>query len=159
MLCLGVIWNHSIKFKDEILDDMREYVLIDTYFEMDLNEKFENFVYEIYYNEEKFKIEKKYNSMKDMEDKKICVVIFEFDENDIVYNEFKKKNVYKKLDAMKYFIRTKYSNFVDNYVFDNVFHCTDDEEEFLENLKTIFKYLDCTTNVKGVNESGYVFKK
>lgn len=158
MLSLAIVWNNAIDFTDEIIKDMKESVNVYCSFKLALGEQYKNFVYNIYSGEEIQKIDKKYNSMISCQNKEVAVILFEFDSNNIIFNQFKKKYVYEDLDNLKYYIRTKYSKLVDNYVFDNIFHCTDDENECLCDLRTINGFLDAHTSI---NKEFYekVFRK
>lgn len=52
------------------------------------------------------------------------------------YNERKDKVMYKGIDEFKQLIREEYKDKVNKYLFDNVFHMTDDEKEYY-NLSSI----------------------
>ena len=143
MLSLGIIWNPAFHYKDNIVNDMNNSVNIIDYFDISFYDLFQNFMYELYDDQEKWKTEKKYNSMKQDNGSanKLRIVIFEFDEKRVEYHIYKKKNVYSDLNDLKVYIRNKYGNMIDNYVFDNVFHCTDDIMEFKKSYGIVQKYI------------------
>lgn len=142
MLSLGIIWNKAYEYKREIISDIEGRVKLLECFDLDLNDDYEGFVKEIYQNEnmEDWKIDRKINAMCPCDSKKISVVIFEFDSSRVVYHEFKHKDVYEELESLKMYIREKYSKLVDNYVFDIIFHSTDNYSELRGCLETIRRY-------------------
>ena len=58
-----------------------------------------------------------------------------------VYNERKKIIMYKGIDEFKELIRNRYKEKVKGYIFDNVFHMTDNEIEYYDLSALIDKYL------------------
>ena len=78
--------------------------------------------------------------------KKVKVIIFEFSSERIYFHPQKNKNVYADLNDLKVYIRDKYSKKIDNYYFDNVFHCTDDLDDYKEDYDIIKKYLTLIDN-------------
>lgn len=141
MLSLAVIWNTANEYNSEIINDVADRVKILEQFEINLGQYYQKFVYDIYYNEQKNKIDKKYNSMMLFSNRSVTVIVFEFDDKKVYFHPQKNKNVYAELNDLKVYIRDKYSKKIVNYYFDNVFHCTDDVNEFKHNYKITKKYL------------------
>lgn len=143
MLSLGIIWNPAVQFEQEIIFDMKNKVNIIGYFDIDFQEYFKDFFYELYDDEEKWKRDKKYInvSLNNCVNNKIIVIIYEFNPEKIEYHPQKKKDVYSDLNNLKIYIRRKYSEKISNYVFDNIFHSSDDLEEFKKSYQILRKYL------------------
>lgn len=145
MLCLGIIWNSAQQFKDFIIEDIERQGEILATYDLSLGENYCNFVRDIYLKDviEDWKIEKKISTMKKSSDNRDVTLIFlEMDTTEQYYHEGKKKMVYASLDRLKKSIRTKYSKFVPEYFFDNVFHLTDDENEFKTSLIILDNYIN-----------------
>lgn len=142
MLSLGIVWNTAQQYNEEIINDIKKQVKIIDCIQLKLDGEFKSFVNDIYYNEEKWKIEKKYHSMESCENKEVTLIIFQFDHSKKNYHVQKHKDVYTELNNLKVCIRNKYSKQINNYIFDNLFHCTDDEFEFYNNYKTALNYIN-----------------
>lgn len=143
MLSMGIIWNPAFKYKDDIISDMDTRVKVVEFFDVNFEELFKDFIYELYIDEEQWKTDRKYNSMKlkNNNEDQIRIVFFEFDEKNIEFHPQKKKNVYSDLNDLKICIRNKYGQKINNYVFDNVFHSTDDLNELKKAQEVLKKYL------------------
>ena len=153
MLSLGIVWNSAQKYNYEIINEMENKVKIVESFEINLGDFFTDFIYEIYQNEEKWKVDKKHSNMITIPNKTVAVVVFEFNSEKLNYHPQKNKNVYTELNNLKVYIRDKYSKKIDNYFFDNLFHCTDDLEEFKQDYEVVKKYLKLilVNNLKKIN--------
>lgn len=145
MLSIGIIWNSASEFKDYILSDIAEYGEILNTFDLILGNKYDEFVRDIYSDDaiEDWKIDKKIETMKESSDYQgVTVVVLNIDTTEQYYHEHKKRMVYANLDRLKRSIREKYSQLVSVYFFDNVFHLTDDENEYVECVEVLSKYTD-----------------
>jgi len=139
VLSIGIVWNCANFLNKEIIRDVDERTSILESIELDLGDKYEDFVRAIYSSEqmEEWKIENKISHMMSNSCRKITILFFEFDDTEIEYHPFKKKNVFKQLESCKMHIREKYKSCIDNYIFDIVFHATDN----LIELKNCFNIL------------------
>ena len=139
MLSMGVIWNCATHLKKDIIQDINQKTKFLNTFEFDLGDKYEEFVRKIYMSEgmDDWKIERKIEHMKEFNSTSVVIVFFEFSEEKIEYHPYKKRNVFTQLEECKTYIREKYRNQIDNYVFDIIFHTTDD----LQELKNDFRIL------------------
>lgn len=144
MKCMGILWNSSSIFKDEIIEDIKNYAKVIGVMTIDLEDNYEEFVREIYDCDsiEKWKVDKKIETMfMCTSSSQIRVLLMEVDTEEEYYHPHKKRNVYKNLEHMKIYVRNKYSKIVPVYFFDNVFHATDDEKEFYLTYEVIKKYM------------------
>lgn len=142
MLSLGIIWNPAMNFFDQIIAEMHDLTKVVFVSKESISEKRE-FIYDIYKDMvelDKAKIDFKLANLFLSNSNEIVILIFEFDASKITYHPFKKKNVYTELDNIKRHIRQKYGEMINNYQFDNVFHCTDDANEYIYAIHIICKY-------------------
>lgn len=133
MLCLGIIWNCVQDFKTSIIEDINQQGEILATYDLFLGDEYDSFVRYIYSKEiiDEWKIDKKISSMYKSSDRRDVTLVFvKMDVTEKYYHKGKRKMVYASLDRLKRSIREKYSQLVPEYFFDNVFHLTDDENEF-----------------------------
>lgn len=168
MTSIGIIWNTAQDYSSEIINDIRVDMPILGRIDLDLKDKYEEFVWKLYSTEnmEKWKIEKKLLHMNQTENRKITVIFFEFDESNVVYHPFKKKYVYSQLEDGKRKIREKYKDLVNNYVFDIVFHATDNPKELESCYEVLLEYItdynkddNNQENLQKVKKLGSIFKE
>lgn len=144
MLCLGILWNSVQEYKDMAIADIQKYGALIGAFDMSLEENYEQFVRDIYAQDEiaDWKVDKKLETMFNSSDiRTVTIVFIEVDLTDQFYHGGKKKLVYTNLENLKTGIRDKYGKMIKDYFFDNVFHMTDDERELRDDLKVVFNYL------------------
>lgn len=143
MVFVGIIWNPAYKFKDEIDDIFSKYSKVLHSVELDLKDDYTPFVYDIYSEEDtaKWKIDKKVEHMREVEDKKIKVVFFEIDTSTQYFHDRKNCFVYTNVENMKKEVRDTYKDKIDNYFFDIIFHLTDNQKELDYTVKVLDKYL------------------
>lgn len=145
MKCLGILWNSSSDYRNEMIDDIRNYAEVIGVVTLDLGDSYENFVRDMYDGDSiaKWKVDKKVETMfMCSSSRQITVLLMDVDTKEEYYHLHKKRNVYRKLEQMKIDIRDKYSKKVPAYFFDNVFHATDDEREFDITYHVIKKYMN-----------------
>ena len=145
MKCLGILWNGMQDFKTEALGNIKEYASIIDIIDINLNEKYENFVRDIYSLDDiaTWKVDKKIETMFQCSDNRIIsVVIMNIDVKEQYFHELKKRMVFTNLENMKTEIRRIYSKKVNCYFFDNVFHVTDNEKEFYDDLNVVIQYIN-----------------
>ena len=136
MVYIGILWNTVNDFKTKILQDIGDHASIINFFEINLEDRYEQFVRDIYLFDgiAEWKVDLKLKAMQ--------------------FNEKKNKQVIVNVENLKNTIRYKYSLLIPNYFFDNVFHMTDNEEEVLSTLSVLEKwfpdiytiYQDCSKN-------------
>lgn len=144
MICLGILWNSMREHLSEVLTDISSYGEIEDAFSMDLGQNYEKFVRDIYSQDEiaEWKVDKKIETMFHCSDnRKITIVILNMKNSKMVYHEYKKRNVFANLENMKTEIRKKYSQLVECYFFDNIFHVTDDEREYIADMGVVNEYI------------------
>lgn len=159
MLSIGIIWNCANFLNKEIIHDVDEKTNILESIELDLGDKYEDFVRSIYSSEqmEKCKIENKINHMMSDSSRKITILFFEFDDSEIEYHPFKKKNVFKHLENCKKYIREKYKSHIDNYTFDIIFHTTDNLIELRNCFNILLTFIEDNNELQ--NESTSILLK
>ena len=144
MLCLGILWSPMNYYVDEVMNDVSSYGNVIDNFSMDLGELYESFVREIYAQDEiaEWKVDKKVETMCQNTNSNVVNILFmDINIDDQYFHPFKKRNVYTNLENMKTNIRKKYSEKITNYFFDNTFHVTDDEREFVLDYAVIEKFV------------------
>lgn len=144
MVCLGVLWNSVQEYKDDVINDISKYGTIINYFSLNLEDEYEQFVRDIYSCDEiaEWKVDKKVETMFNCSDSRIVTIVFiDIETKEQMYHIYKKRMIYTNLENMKTKIREKYSQIVSNYFFDNIFHVTDDEKEFKDDLNVVSGYL------------------
>lgn len=140
----GIIWNTAQTCRDEIIQDIKNSVPVLDIYDIDLGNNYENFVRDLYSIDEidSAKLEMKLQSMLNNKLRIITIIFMKIDPTKQYYYIHKKRNVFSEIQDLKLLIRNKYKEKVENYFFDNVFHMSDDEFEYVEGLKILSKYLD-----------------
>jgi len=138
MIYIGIIWNTVNHLSGDILSDINELGEVVDFFNIDLSEQYSDFVRSIYELDgiAEWKVNKKLESM-DLPCKNVGIVFIKVDDSVKEFNEAKKKVVSVNIETLKKFIRSKYSQLISNYFFDNVFHMTDNVEELANTLEVI----------------------
>ncbi len=150
MQCIGILWNSMEDYAIDAVQEINEFASVEAFFKIDLGNHFENFMREIYgYTtpESEWKIEYKLkNSIGSYESRTIYILFIQIEIDKMDYVSRKKDYVPSSINRLKRFIREKYSRVVRHYEFDNVFHLTESEDEYIKNLKTVEKYLYAIKN-------------
>lgn len=144
MLFMGIIWGPAFKYKDEILKDTGGFSKKMLSLDLQLDEKYSDFVYDMYEYEDmpKWKIDKKLEHMHANNNSQINVSFYDIDTTEEFYHPYKHCFVYKNVEGMKMYIREKYKDKVDDYFFDTVFHLTDNKIELNHSVEVLSNYLD-----------------
>ena len=128
MRSIGILWNSMVEYNDLVLNDLYKLVKIKSYLDLDLKNNLSEFIFHVYESDldiVKKRIREKIKYTDGTYNLKIIrIIIMEIDDKMISDN---------KLEYIKYiknFIRKKYSSLIDIYNYDNVFHMTEDKEEF-----------------------------
>ena len=156
MVCLGILWNGMQEHLNEVMKDISCYGEIIDSFSMNLGEKYEKFVRDIYSQDDiaSWKVDKKLETMFKCSDVRMVTVVFiDIDATEMVYHPLKKRMVFINLENMKTEMRKKYSQLVKCYFFDNVFHVTDNEHEYNADFRIVNQYCD-----SGIEKSRLEFK-
>ena len=143
MVCLGILWNSMQEHLEDAVEDISSYGEILSLFSLDLGNNYENFVRDIYAQDDiaEWKVDRKVETMFECSDsREVTIVFINIETSEIKYHPLKKRNVFVNLENMKTEIRKKYSEIVKYYFFDNIFHVTDDEKEYEADLEVIKNY-------------------
>lgn len=142
MICLGILWNSMDEYTDEVKKDILNYGKIITNITLNLGDKYEQFVRDIYAQDDiaQWKVDKKIETMFQNSSRKVTALIMNIETKEKHYHKFKKRMVYTNLENMKVNIRDKYSKLIPNYFFDNIFHVTDNKKEFELDYEILKKY-------------------
>lgn len=144
MKCIGILWNSMDDFVENAVQDIGDFANVESVMQLNLKNSFSDFVTDIYgYHtpETKWKIDYKLkNSVDSYSSRNIYVLFIEITVNTMEYIERKGVYVPKEINDLKKMIRSKYSNIVDHYAFDNVFHMTESEEEYAKSLIILREY-------------------
>ncbi len=156
MVYIGILWNTVNDFKTKILQDIGDHASIINFFEINLEDRYEQFVRDIYLFDgiAEWKVDLKLKAMQESNNRNIIIMFLQIDDKEKIFNEKKNKQVIVNVENLKNTIRSKYSLLIPNYFFDNVFHMTDNEEEVLSTLSVLEKwfpdiytiYQDCSKN-------------
>ena len=141
MKYIGILWNTISELEDLVITDINEMATVTEVHELDLSSQYENFVRTIYEHDgiDKWKIDKKLEGMNSSNNQNVVILFIDVDDSERVFNSNKNKEVITNIEALKKYIRTKYSQLIPNYYFDNVFHMTDNEEEVYSTLYALQK--------------------
>lgn len=152
MKLLGVIWN-SIEDKwTDVIHDIEEYGIIEKRYSIDFGDDFEAFIKALYpfSPEELWKSEYKINGLiNQYRDNVVHIVLMKLPKVEKVFLPQKNKDMYKNVLDLKVGIRHKYRHLLKENSFgkkngvnyDNVFHMTDDELEYNDNLFSLIPFL------------------
>lgn len=155
MECLGILWNSMSDFKRDVLQDIEKQATIKEQIDLELDESYNNFVRDIYAQDDiaQWKVDKKIEAMgMCSSSRQVTILLLDINTTTTYYHELKKRTVYLEMENLKQDIRGKYSKLVPFYFFDNVFHMTDDEEEYKADLKVINKYIRNIGNNEKINQ-------
>lgn len=144
MKCIGILWNSMNSFREIAFEDIKQYASIDEVLYIDFKEQYRSFIKSLYPFDGRHKGLDDYKAdiMVDQYDSnEICILFLDVFDSEKEYYERKRVYLYKNVEELKQLIRNKYKNLVDNYKFDNIFHMTDDEKEYLFTLKILSEYL------------------
>lgn len=158
MRLFGVLWNSIGESAENAINDIQQQAKINHLWKVDLGEDYVDFIKELYpfSEEELWKAEYKINGLVDKyKDNYIYIMQLELPDDKKIYLPQKGKYMYQNVLDLKVGIRRKYRHLVipqDEHIYDqqvsydNVFHMTDDPQEYEENFPIIFKYLTKCAN-------------
>ena len=153
MVFAGIIWGPAVQYHREINNIFSKYSQPLFTFGLDLQEYYDDFVYDIYNEEDtpKWKIDKKVEHMRNAKDKRVKVLFFDIDTSKQHYHERKKYNVFSNVENMKQEVRESYKDKVDDYFFDIIFHLTDNQNELSYTAHVLNTYLQKIAERDGVD--------
>ena len=152
MRLLGVIWNSVEDKWSDVIKDIEQYGKVEKVYSIDFGNDFANFIKELYpfSPEELWKSEYKINGLiNQYKDNIVHIVIIDIPQVKKVFLPQKNKDMYQNVLDMKVGIRRKYKYLIKENSFgtkngvsyDNVFHMTDDEQEYNDNLLSVIPFL------------------
>lgn len=145
MKSLGILWNSVGNLKDDVINDIRKNAVVLDTVDIDLGNRYEEFVRKIYSVDDiaDWRVDKKVETMFLSSDlRRVTVVLLDISTSDTYFHPYKKRIVFTNMENLKTGIREKYSKLIPVYFFDNVFHMTDDENEFKSDYEIINSYLN-----------------
>ena len=151
--CVGIIWNTmNDEQKKEAVKMIGKLSKIDDCIKVNLNDKYQDFIYDIYkYNDE----------FEGIPYFKSCAMIDKYDTNDImvlnlvvrvsniIYLNGLKGYLFKEISDLKQGIRKTFKSQIKNYGYDTIFHLTVDDEEYKYTDEVCKKYIK---NYKGIQK-------
>ena len=131
--------------RDEAINDIKKYSTIEDMVCIDFKDKYFDFISEIYPFDGKHKDIHVYKASKminQYESNEICILFLDIPDSEKEFCERKHTYIYKNIEELKQYIRNKYKDRIKNYCFDNIFHMTDDEKEYVFTLKIVKEFLN-----------------
>lgn len=144
MKAIGILWNSMNNNIEDAITDISKFSKINEIFTIDFKEYFPDFISKIYpyTGTELWKLDYKIQHMhKKYDNNSITILFLNISVKNKKFIERKEKYIYEQVEDLKKFIRNKYKTVVDGYAFDNVFHMTDDEEEYSYTLNIIINFI------------------
>lgn len=144
MRTIGILWNSMDAFLEEAINDIQTFASVTDVISIDFKDKFSDFISKIYpyKGEEKWKLEYKISHMfNQYANNKINIIFMNIDNENKIFVPRKKLYIYEDVEKLKMYIREKYRNKINNYAYDNVYHMTDDEDEYKITIELIINYI------------------
>lgn len=143
--CIGVLWNSlNNNQKEEIISRIRQNGKIEEIINIDLKDKYEDFIKDIYVENHEaegvsfIKYATLYNQF---ENNEITIINFEPEVSFYEFTNNTKGFQFINLAELKRNIRKDYKNRIRKYAFDNIFHLTMNKEEYDLTEKVLKKYV------------------
>lgn len=143
MKCVGIIWNCTMPYENEIMKIIEDNSKIINTFVLHLGDCYEEFVRQIYSTETiaDWKVEEKIKHMKSSSSiTDVRIIIYDITLSDKFYHPYKRCYVYSTLELLKMIIRSTCMNKIANYFFDIAFHSSESETEYANDLQIIKKF-------------------
>ncbi len=155
MIFAGILWGPAVKYNKEINDIFDKYSQPVFSFGLNLGEYYDDFVYDIYQNEDtaKWKIDKKVEHMRSSPNKDVKVVFFDIDTSKTYFHEKKGYSVFSNVEHMKEEVRSTYKDKIDDYFFDIIFHLTDNHKELDYTAEVLKDYIEKVEKRDGLDNS------
>lgn len=143
--CIGILWNTlNNNLMQEAIDLIEDYSKINECISIDLQDKYKDFIYDIYQFNDEFEGIPYFKS---------CGLIDRYDSNTIVilnlvvrvsnyvYYNGMKGYLFKEISELKNLIRKSFKNKIENYGYDTIFHLTVNEDEYQYTDEICKKYI------------------
>lgn len=155
MIFAGILWGPAIKYNKEINDIFDKYSRPVFSFGLNLGEYYDDFVYDIYQNEDtaRWKIDKKVEHMRNSPNKDVKVIFFDIDTSKTYFHEKKGYSVFSNVEHMKEEVRSTYKDKIDDYFFDIIFHLTDNHKELDYTAEVLKNYIEKVEKRDGLDNS------
>lgn len=163
----GVIWN-SIINPEPLIEVIKKRCIVEQCESITFNtsEELNEYIMELYMVEKKNKdkIIHKAELLRELSNKRITILILNFDSRDMYFHSGKGRMVYSQMDELKQEIRNMGKQILgESYWFDNVFHISENASEFNAALSASCKKLslDCLDRFKCwtyLNSNRYMYK-
>lgn len=144
MKAIGILWNSMNDYTNQALCEISKYCKINDTISINFESLFSDFISRIYpyTGEELWKQKYKIDHMNNIyESNEIKIIFVDTYSNEKVFVDRKGIYINKNVEELKSYIRNKYKNQVKNYAFDNVYHMTDNEEEYKKTVTLIVNYI------------------
>ena len=143
--CIGILWNTlNNNLMQEAINLIEENSQINECISIDLQDKYKDFIYDIYRFNDEFEGIPYFKS---------CGLIDKYDSNTIVilnlivrvsnyiYYNGMKGYLFKEISELKNLIRKSFKNRIENYGYDTIFHLTVNEDEYRYTEEICKKYI------------------
>jgi len=143
--CIGILWNTlNNNLMQEAINLIKENSRINECISIDLQDKYKDFIYDIYRFNDEFEGIPYFKS---------CGLIDKYDSNTIVilnlivrvsnyiYYNGMKGYLFKEISELKNLIRKSFKNRIENYGYDTIFHLTVNEDEYRYTEEICKKYI------------------
>lgn len=123
---IGILWNTMSNIFDDVINELKKFGQIVDYFDVELEKKLENFIWEVYGKETeivKKHVERKINYTVNLDDSRIVRIVF--------------LKTSKNPKDIKKYIRNLFSVKIPIYDYDNTFHLTENNDENILVLKAL----------------------
>lgn len=144
MKCIAILWNSMNQYRELAFEDIKKYATIEDVLYIDFDEQYRDFIKSLYPFDGRHPGLDDYKAdimVGRYDSNEICILFLDVIDSEKQYIERKRTYLYKNVEELKQLIRSKYRTLVSNYQFDNVFHMTDNEEEYVFTLNILRKYL------------------
>lgn len=130
----AIIWN-SIINHEPLVEVIKKRCVVEQCVSVsfETSNDLDEYINEIYKHEKKNKDKITYKAeiLRELTNKKITILILDFESTDMVFHNGKGRMVYLQMDELKQEIRNIGKNILgEKYWFDNVFHISENESEF-----------------------------
>lgn len=153
--CVGILWNSlNEEMMQEAIAYIKQNALIKEQVQIDLGNKYRDFINEIYYDADEFLGIRaiKAGSLIDRYDTNNIVVLnLIIKVSNYIYNS-KKDFVFEEIDELKTCIRNLFRSRIENYAYDNIFHLTIDENDYKHSNEACKKYIREYKGVQNENK-------
>ncbi len=139
---IGIIWSPACSLFHEIAMEMKNHAKVLETQTYDLGAKVRTFIYHVYEGGSRTVLESKIRSIEQCSSHQVCIVKLIIPE-ELGWDE--RKCCYYNVNAkkLKTSIREKYREKIQGYCYDNLFHLTVTEEEYIIAARAVEKISAC----------------